>query len=51
MSNIEVTIVMYILVIITSIIIYGTMTRILYKNRMANVLNLKGLLGKLISVR
>ena len=33
MSNIEVTIVMYILVIITSIIIYATKTRILYKNK------------------
>ena len=37
MSNIEVTIVMYILVIITSIIIYSSKTRILHKNKMANV--------------
>ena len=33
MSNIEVTIVMYILVITTSIIIFATKTRILYKNK------------------
>ena len=33
MSYIEVTIVMYILVIITFIIIYSTKTHILYKNK------------------
>ena len=37
MSNIEVTIVMYILVIITSTIIYATKIRILYKNKMTDV--------------
>ena len=44
MSNIEVTIVMYILVVITSIIIYATKTSILYKNKNGECLerSLKG---------